>query len=145
LHNRIFDYGRFASNLLTTIRSYFTTTTLFVVLAVLGVALLVLTLIFGRRFWRFGWRRSAVVSEDETSYSSIEFYERLLGAMEQRGLSREKHLTPLEFANTLDAGSAIMITRAYNRVRFGRERLSAAEKREIEQALSLLEKTGFHE
>ncbi|HEU4434998.1 MAG TPA: DUF4129 domain-containing protein, partial [Pyrinomonadaceae bacterium] len=78
------------------------------------------------------------------TYSSVEFYERLLTAMEQRGLSRDKHLTPIEFANTLAdvqalQGQAVMITRAYNRVRFGGQRLSAAEKREIENALAELE------
>jgi hypothetical protein len=140
LHNRVFDYGRFASNLLTTVRSYLTAKTLSIVVAVLGVVLLVLTLIFGKRFWRFGWRRGAVVSGAEETYSSVEFYERLISAMEQRGLSREKHLTPLEFANTLGQGPAMMITRAYNRVRFGNQRLSAMEKREIENALAELER-----
>ncbi|HET7114601.1 MAG TPA: DUF3488 and transglutaminase-like domain-containing protein, partial [Pyrinomonadaceae bacterium] len=125
LHNRVFDYGRFASSLLTTVRSYLTTTTLSVAVAVLGVVLLILTLIFGQRFWRFGWRRSAVASGEDGTYSSVEFYERLVSAMQQRGLAREKHLTPLEFANTLGPGPATMITRAYNRVRFGRQRLSA--------------------
>ncbi len=142
LHNRVFDYGRFASNLLATVRSYLTATTLSVVVAVLGVVLLVLTLIFGRRFWRFGWRRGAVVTGADETYSSVEFYERLLNAMEQRGLSREKHLTPLEFANTLGQRPAMMITRAYNRVRFGGQRLTASEKREIENALAELESTG---
>lgn len=140
LHNRIFDYGRFASNLLATVRSYLTTTTLSIGVAVLGVALLILTLIFGKRFWHFPWRRGAVITaEDGASYSSVEFYERLISAMEQRGLSRDKHLTPLEFANTLGPGPAMMITRAYNRVRFGGQRLSAIEKREIEKALLELE------
>ena len=142
LHNRVFDYGRFASNLLTTIKSYLTTSTLTVTVAALGVALLILTLIFGRRFWRFGWRRGAAVTGDgEMTYSSIEFYERLTNAMEQRGLSRDKHLTPLEFANTLGPGPAMMITRAYNRVRFGGQRLTTIEKREIENALRELENT----
>lgn len=141
LHNRVFDYGRYASNLLATIKSYLTTTTLTVAVAVLGVALLIVTLIFGRR-WRFGWRRSAVVGgDDEGTFSSVEFYERLLSAMEQRGLSRAKHLTPIEFADTLGAGPAMMITRAYNRVRYGGQRLTANEKREIEKALLELEKT----
>ena len=142
LHKGIFDYGRFASNLLATIKSYLTRTTLTVAMAVLGVALLAFTLIFGKRFWSFGWRRSAVVEGDEEStYSTVEFYERLLGAMEQRGLSRDKHLTPLEFANTLGHDPAMMITRAYNRVRYGGQRLSATEKREIEKALLELEST----
>ncbi len=142
LHNRIFDYGRFASSLLSTVRSYLTTSTLAAALAVLGLALLVLTLIFGKRFWRVALRRGAAVDgDDEGTYSSVEFYERLLSAMEHRGLSRDKHLTPLEFANTLGAGPAMMITRAYNRVRFGNQRLSAIEKREIEKALLELETT----
>jgi transglutaminase-like putative cysteine protease len=142
LHNRVFDYGRFASGLLTTIRSYLTTSTLSIAVAVLGGALMLLTLIFGKRFWRLAWRRGAAGAVDEdATYSSVEFYERLMSAMEQRGLSREKHLTPLEFANTLGQGPAIMITRAYNRVRFGGQRLSATEKNEIERALSELEKT----
>ena len=141
LHNRVFDYGRYASNLLATIKSFLTTTTLTVAVAVLGVALLIVTLIFGRRL-RLGWRRRAVVDgDDEGTYSSIEFYVRLLSAMEQRGLARAKHLTPIEFADTLGAGPAMMITRAYNRVRYGGQRLSANEKREIEKALLELEKT----
>src|SRR6185503_5342355 len=57
LHNRVFDYGQIASNLLATVRSYLTVGTLTVIVAVLAVALLILTLIFGKKFWRFGWRR----------------------------------------------------------------------------------------
>jgi protein-glutamine gamma-glutamyltransferase len=145
LHNRVFDYGRLASNLLATVRSYLTAGTLTVVVAVLAVALLVLTLIFGRRLWRFGWRRGGAITGDEQTWSSVEFYKRLLSVMEQRGLSRDKHLTPLEYANTLGHGPALMITRAYNRVRFGGQRLSATEKRDIENALRELESTDKHD
>lgn len=140
LHNRVFDYGRFASNIFNTIRSYFTADKLPVLMAVITAALLVFTLFFGRRFWRSLWGRNTAVSDsEEATYSSVQFYERLMNAMEQRGLSRDKHLTPLEFANTLDSGQALMITRAYNRVRYGGQRLSATEKREIENALTELE------
>ena len=141
IHNQLFDYGRFASNLLTTVRGYMTATTLSIAVVVLGIVLMVLTFIFGKRFWSFGWRRSAVVPGADETYSSVEFYERLLNVMEQRGLLREKHLTPLEFANKLVHSQAMMITRAYNRVRFGKQRLTATEKREIENALSELENT----
>jgi protein-glutamine gamma-glutamyltransferase len=141
LHNRVFDYGRLASNVLATIQSYFTTSVLSAVMVVVGVALILFTVFFGRRWWRLAWARSDVVANEEATYSSVQFYERLLNAMEQRGLSRDKHLTPLEFANTLDSGQALMITRAYNRVRYGNQRLSATEKREIERALSELEIT----
>ena len=62
--------------------------------------------------------------------------------MEQRGMLRDQHLTPLEFAKTLDSNEALLITRAYNRVRFGNERLTATERRSIEHALSALEKAA---
>ena len=52
---------------------------------------------------------------------------------------RDRHLTPLEFAKTLDSNEALLITRAYNRVRFGNEHLTASEKREVEKALFALE------
>jgi hypothetical protein len=59
--------------------------------------------------------------------------------MEQRGFSRDRHLTPLEFAQTLKSNEALLVTRAYNRVRFGGQRLSAIEKKEVERALFALE------
>jgi len=63
----------------------------------------------------------------------------LISLMEQRGRPREKHLTPLEFASSLKSSEALIITRAYNRVRFGGQRLSASERREVERALHALE------
>jgi hypothetical protein len=59
----------------------------------------------------------------------------------QRGLSRLKDQTPLEFASDLGSREALKITKLYNRVRFGSEKLSATEKREIDQALRDLEGT----
>jgi hypothetical protein len=59
--------------------------------------------------------------------------------MEQRGVSRDKHLTPLEFADTVKSNEVLLITRAYNRVRFGNEKLSASETKEVERALFTLE------
>jgi hypothetical protein len=140
LHNRVFDYGRMASSFLVTVRGYLNTQTLSILTAVLAMALILFSLIFGKRFWRSLWGRNLVAAgDDDGTYSSVEFYERLLNAMEQRGMLRDKHLTPLEFAKTLDSGQVLMITRAYNRVRFGRQRLTATEKREIEKALFELE------
>ncbi len=143
LHNRVFDYGRIASNFLATIRGYLNTQTLSLITAVMALGLIVFTLVFGKRFWRMLWGRSLVTAgADDGTYSTVEFYERLLNALEQRGMSRDKHLTPLEFANTLDSGQALIITRAYNRVRFGGQRLTATEKREIEKALFELESSS---
>jgi hypothetical protein len=65
-----------------------------------------------------------------------------MSAMEQRGVSRDKHLTPIEFANTLKSSEVSLITRAYNRVRFGKEQLSASETKEVERALFALEKVA---
>ena len=92
----------------------------------------------GRKIWllmRGGFRNS---SEDGRTYSSVQFYERLISLMEQRGLARDKHLTPLEFASSLKSSDALLITRAYNRVRYGGQRLSATEKKEVERALFAL-------
>jgi hypothetical protein len=106
---------------------------------------IVVALVFcGRKIWllmRGGFRNS---SEDEKTYSSVQFYERLISLMEQRGLARDKHLTPLEFASSLKSSDAILITRAYNRVRYGGQRLSATEKKEVERALFALEATDEH-
>ena len=57
----------------------------------------------------------------------------------RRGVKRDADLTPLEFADSLDLQPALAITRAYNRVRFGGQQLSAAELREIESTLKQLE------
>ena len=85
-------------------------------------------------------RKGAITeSEDGRTYSNVQFYERLISLMDQRGLSRDRHLTPLEFANNLNSHEAMVITRAYNRVRFGGQPLSATEKREVERALGVLE------
>ena len=99
LHNQVFDYGRTVSNLLATIRSYLTSDVLSVVVVVIGLGLVVTLIFVGRKIWR--WMRGGLSgsSEDGRTYSSVQFYERLISLMEQRGLARDKHLTPLEFAN----------------------------------------------
>lgn len=140
LHNQVFDYGRMLSRLLTTLQSYLTRN---VLILAIGLTVLLLGLsfvLFGKRFWQIFWRRGARSAiEDGRAYSDVQFYEKLLALMEQRGVSRDQHQTPLEFAGKLNSSEAWVITRAYNRVRFGGERLSATEKREVERALFALE------
>jgi transglutaminase-like putative cysteine protease len=94
-----------------------------------------------RRVRRFGWRRglSFHKRQPNTETSPILFYERLLALLASRGVKRDPNLTPLEFAGTLDLQPALAITRAYNRVRFGGQKLSSAELKEIERALRQLE------
>ena len=144
LHNQVFDYGRTFSNLLATIRSYLTSDVLSVAAGVTGLGLIIVAIFFGRKIWR--WMRGGLSrsSAEGRTYSSVQFYERLISLMEQRGLARDKHLTPLEFANTLKSSEALLITRAYNRVRFGGQRLSATEKKEVEKALFILEAADEH-
>jgi len=139
LHNQVFDYGRMVSNMLSTIRSYLTGNVLSAFIGVLALGLVALSLLFGKRVWRLLKTGGLDAEAEGRTYSSVQFYERLISLMEQRGLSRDRHLTPLEFAQTLKSSDAVLVTRAYNRVRFGGQRLSATEKREVERALFALE------
>jgi len=138
LHNRIFDYGRMASNMLNTISSYLSGNVLAITTGVTAFALALFLVFFGKRIWRWT-RRVNQETEDGRNYSNVQFYERLISLMEERGLSRDKHLTPLEFANTLRSNDVMVITRAYNRVRYGGQKLSAIERKEVERALFALE------
>jgi protein-glutamine gamma-glutamyltransferase len=143
VHNQISDYGRLLGVLFTSVRSALPGTLgsigLFVVLLTFVVVLVFLI----KRVSRLGWRRGLQFKTRNfsSSESAVVFYERLLRLLAQRGWTREKHLTPLEFAGALKSREAILVTRAYNRVRFGKERLSPTESREIESILRDLEAT----
>lgn len=139
VNNQVFEYARVLSTVLETVTSYLTGNVLVIALLILGVAFVGFVVLFGKGFWR--WVRTGAIrsAEEGRTYSSVQFYERLISLMEQRGLSRDRHLTPLEFAKNLKSNEALLITRAYNRVRFGGQRLSANEKREVERALGVLE------
>ena len=140
LHNQVFDYGRVVTNLLTMIRSYLTSNVLTVTVGLIVLVVGVTFLFFGRRLWQLVWRRGdRAALEAGRAYSNVQFYEKLMQVMEQRGVPRDKHQTPLEFADKLKSTDVMTITRAYNRVRYGGERLSASEKQEVERALVLLE------
>lgn len=139
IHNQVFDYARVLSHVLETAKSYITGNALVIAILLFGLTMIVFAGLFGTRGWR--WMRKGAISESEEgrTYSNVQFYERLISLMDQRGVARDRHLTPLEFANNLNSHEAMVITRAYNRVRFGGQRLSASEKREVERALSSLE------
>src|SRR5215217_8720523 len=139
LHNRVFDYGRMASNMLETISRFFNGNVLAIAAGATVFALTLLLVIFGKRIWR--WARAGLDNStaDGRALSNVQFYERLISLMDQRGVSRDKHLTPLEFANTLRSNDVMVITRAYNRVRYGGQKLSAIERKEVERALFALE------
>ena len=139
LHNQIFDYGRMVTRLFMTVRGYMTANVITAVLGVIALGIAVTLIFFGKRLWQFVRRRAAGRAVEEgRGYSSVDFYEQLLVLMEQRGVLRDKSQTPLEFADKLHSSEVLVITRAYNRVRFGGEPLSATEKREVERALVVL-------
>ncbi len=104
-----------------------------------GIALL------SRRVHRFGWGRGLRVWQSgEGDATVVEFYERLLKALEKQGIKRELYQTPLEFASSVGATEAQAITNAYNRVRFGAGELSLAEQRQIEELLAQIERRLAH-
>jgi transglutaminase-like putative cysteine protease len=142
IHNRLFDYATVASNILAMLRQKLPSNPLSIVLAALVLILVATTVFLLTRVKRFGWRRALRVTiREEDSRSAVAFYEQLLALMAKRGLQRDKHLTPLEFADRVGTRDAALITRAYNRVRFGKQQLSNIEAREIQRILASLEKS----
>jgi Ca2+/Na+ antiporter len=102
--------------------------------------LIMLLSLLARRAWRLGlWRGLRFWRREAEGRSVIEFYERMTTVLAARGLERAENETPLEFATATGMTEAMKITRAYNRVRFGEQQLSAAEAAEIEEWLSRLE------
>jgi transglutaminase-like putative cysteine protease len=93
-----------------------------------------------RRIWRLGfWRAISLRRREPEGRSIIEFYERLTRVLAARGLRRAPEQTPLEFAATTNLNEALLITRAYNRVRYGEQNLSPTETAEIEKWLQRME------
>lgn len=141
LQNQLFEYRRLLGQLAATGRRAFSLhggTMALVGVTIIGVLMVWFT---ATRVRRLGWRRglSFYGAEARTEVSPVIFYERLVALLARRGFQRGMDLTPLEFASTLDFKPALLITRAYNRVRFGGQDLSQAELREIEETLQQLE------
>jgi protein-glutamine gamma-glutamyltransferase len=111
-------------------------------LSLLVLAAGVMTLLLALRIRRQGWRRGLNVWGFRTAAESsrVDFYERLIALLEKRGAKRSPHQTPLEFAAALGINEAREITNLYNRVRYGAEKLSASERRQIDEMLAGLER-----
>jgi transglutaminase-like putative cysteine protease len=107
---------------------------LFSVLAIFGLVRLVKRI---RRlgFWQIFKRRQV----EGRLGSTVEFYERMIKTLAARGLQRSAGETPLEFASATGMPDAVKITQAYNRVRFGDEKLSPDESAQIEEWLRRME------
>ena len=88
---------------------------------------------------------------DERAYPRVDFYERMLQILAKRGLKRQPHQTPLEFANVAGgqlaeiapavhvAGIPRNVTDAFYRVRFGGESLAVEEQSQLKGALNALD------
>ena len=141
LQSHIYDYRRTLAQFIAATRKTISANAgaLYVIALVLAGGFLLFVL--ARRVRRFGWRRGLKIrpGPEIPSGSAVVFYERLTGLLARRGLERDSHLTPLEFASDLALEPALTITRAYNRVRFGGQQLSPTELREIENTLEQLE------
>lgn len=95
---------------------------------------------------RRGFRWSSV-SRPAPENVPIAFYQRLLYLLERRGMAKPSTATPLEFAiqqaSNADVGDAIRrVTDRYYQVRYGRRRLSFAERRALEADLAAIEHKG---
>ncbi|HQU91772.1 MAG TPA: DUF4129 domain-containing protein, partial [Pyrinomonadaceae bacterium] len=77
--------------------------------------------------------------EPKRKRTVIEFYERMVKLLAERGLVREPQQTPLEFAFALGMSEAVKITEKYNKARFGEKGLSSTEVDEVENWLETLE------
>jgi protein-glutamine gamma-glutamyltransferase len=142
LHNQLFVYRRLFVQIASVVWASINQRARGI--ALLGLAALVAALLFfvAKRVRRFGWRRGLSLSRHhaDRQASPVVFYERLLALLARRGVKRDPDLTPLEFARGLDYLPALSITRAYNRVRFGGQALSAGELQEIEKTLTEFER-----
>lgn len=104
-----------------------------------GLSALIMIALVARRVRHFGWSRGLKVWRTGSESSRVDFYERLVVLLERQGIKREPHQTPLEFAFAVGNSEAAAITKAYNRVRYGEEKLSASDRKEIEELLTRIE------
>jgi hypothetical protein len=113
-----------------------------ILIGVASLTSLLMFLFLTRRVRHLGWRRGLKVwrTGTEAENPGVDFYERLLKVLEKQGVKRELYQTPLEFAATVGVSEAQAVTNAYNRVRFGEEKLSDSERTEIDRLLSRLER-----
>ena len=142
VRNQLFDYQRALVRIVSTTRAAIIANR-FALMTVAGVALLLVLLLqlaklFRRAGSRVSWNPWSRQRENGTS--RVEFYERFIKLLEAQGVRREPNQTPREFASEVGLTEAHAITDAYNRVRFGEEKLSARERREIEDLLATFHK-----
>ena len=141
LRKQLLDFRRASSERYDQARKVLPSLVRPMLVALLLIGILLMLLFITRRVSTMGWRRGLKIwrTGREPESSRIDFYERLLSLLAKRGYKREPHQTPLEFASLVGAIEVGIVTGAYNRVRFGRQKLSPAEERELQVALAKLE------
>ncbi len=101
-----------------------------------------LLFILVQRIRRMRLKRGRTKRQGTTpAHSAIVFYERMNLALATRGLQRSPAQTPLEFATATGVSEALLVTHAYNRVRFGAHDLSPSESAHVETWLQRLEES----
>ncbi len=143
LRNRLIDFRHGSAARWSQVRNAFPSAVSLVLPAILALGALLMAVVLTGRVRRLGWRRGLKVWAGTVGLESsrIDFYRRLIAALEKRGMKRDAYQTPLEFASTVGLAEAASITKAYNRERYGKEKLSAFERKEIELLLSQLERS----
>jgi hypothetical protein len=137
LQNQIFGYQQLVGSFMSWLRNI---SWIKLLLFACGFFLICLGIVL--LFWlkRMGWRGFRLRSEQEsTARSAVLFYERLIEVLARRGIHRSPEQTPREFASSVGLKEAEAITDAYNRVRYGADRLSQFEQKQIEEILLRLE------
>lgn len=142
LRKELSDFRRGSAVRWEQARSAFPALMSFVLPGILAFGAVFIAVVLTGRVRRFGWRRGLKVWSGARGAESsrVDFYRRLVAALAKQGIKREPHQTPLEFASRVGLNEASAITKAYNRVRFGEEKLSAAERKQIDALLSSLER-----
>jgi transglutaminase-like putative cysteine protease len=142
VRQQLVDLGRSSTTRFANLREAFPRWIKPLLLGIGGIAALLMMVFFTGRVRRYGWQRALKLWEksSDADATSIDFYRRLLKALEKQGIRRELYQTPLEFASAAGGTEAKMITNAYNRVRFGSEQLTAADRHALSEILTRLEK-----
>lgn len=109
---------------------------IYVISGILGLVLLRLMYrkLLSLKVWGRVWDR--VFARRHASI--VEFYDRMLVVLADKGFTRAPHETPLEFAFGVGSAEVVSITETYNRVRFGQKDLSPDEANEVEGWLARL-------
>ena len=122
---------------------------LLIVLAVLAMIVAVGWFVWER--WRL-WRRAERIGLDTLPSDQrlrlvrqLAFYDDLLRLLERRGLTRPRHLTPMEFTDSLaflpaEAYHAIRrLTEVFYRIRYGRQDLSSGQRQRLNGVIARVE------